>query len=305
VDRDSDITETGRVIGSIKVYVYKTPFPTSYVHSSTSTNVFGNYTLLDHSYLNGNPNARILVTHNFNPPPPPNPRGTPGPQLTGSYDNKVLGVWYSTYYAKWGIFNQDQTTMAVGLAFNIRIEGSAATGAPIHIATAGNTSGSVTFIDNPVTNNNPNPVVIATQNWSPPGSSGQYNNRNIIVHYYPSGKWGIENQGGAAMPAGVAFNLHVFGLPDANRATIQAGQTSDVNVDSSYFTLPSTNNTPSAMIIITPTYNPDGGAAGTYNNHITGVWYDSSNREWAAYNEDLAAMPLDAAFNVFVPPPSI
>jgi hypothetical protein len=286
VDRDNDVAETGRVIGTVKVYVYKKSFPTTYVHWSTSANAVGDYTLLDHPYLNGNPSARILVTHNFNPPPPPNPRQKINlDQPTGSYDNKVLGVWYSAAYAKWAIFHQDRTTMAAGLAFNIHIDGSSATGAPIQIATAGNTSGAVTYIDNPITNNNPNAIVIATPNWDPPGSSGQYNNHNTIMHYYPNGKWGIENQDGAAMPLNAAFNLHVFGLPNpTNGATIQAGQTSDVYKDSSYFTLPATNGTPSAMAIVTPTYNPDGGAAGTYNNHVTGVWYDSSSAEWAAYN---------------------
>src|SRR4029077_1328750 len=97
LDNDGFCNTICRVIGSVKVYAYKTPFATSYVHSSLPANVIGNYTLLDHPYLNGNPNARILVTHNYNP----------GGQVFGVYDNKVLGVWYSTTYSKWAIFNED------------------------------------------------------------------------------------------------------------------------------------------------------------------------------------------------------
>ena len=37
---------------------------------------------------------------------------------------------------------------------------------------------------------------------------------------------------------------------------------------------------------------------GTYDNHNIGVWYDGS--KWAIFNQDLTAMPVNAAFNVLV-----
>ena len=35
-----------------------------------------------------------------------------------------------------------------------------------------------------------------------------------------------------------------------------------------------------------------------YDNHPIGVWYNGS--KWAIFNQDLTAMPVNAAFNVFV-----
>ncbi|MBU1877357.1 MAG: hypothetical protein KJ734_00240, partial [Chloroflexi bacterium] len=39
----------------------------------------------------------------------------------------------------------------------------------VHTTTAANTSGNYTYIDHPLTNNNPNAIVLVTQNWNPGG----------------------------------------------------------------------------------------------------------------------------------------
>lgn len=65
---------------------------------------------------------------------------------------------------------------------------------------------------------------------------------------------------------------------------------------------PAVNGQPSARLLVTPNYNPDGGIAGIPNPHYIGVFYGSGR--WSILNEDLALMPEDAAFNVLVAPPS-
>ena len=50
----------------------------------------------------------------------------------------------------------------------------------------------------------------------------------------------------------------------------------------------------------TPNYNP-GGGSGTYNNHPVGVFYIGAR--WAIFNQDLASMLNNAAFNVLVVKP--
>ena len=45
------------------------------------------------------------------------------------------------------------------------------------------------------------------------------------------------------------------------------------------------------------TANP-GGVCGVYDNHPIGVWYYGG--KWAIFNQDRVAMPVNAAFNVFV-----
>jgi len=81
----------------------------------------------------------------------------------------------------------------------------------VHTATATNTSGSSTYIDHPLTNENPNAIVLVTQNWNPGGISGVYNDHPIGVWYSNSAKkWSIFNQDIAAMPDGADFNVMVI-----------------------------------------------------------------------------------------------
>jgi hypothetical protein len=60
---------------------------------------------------------------------------------------------------------------------------------------------------------------------------------------------------------------------------------------------PSTNGRPGAVVVVTSTWNPNG-QGGTYDNHAIGVWYTAGH--WAIFNQDLAPMPANAAFNVAV-----
>lgn len=96
--------------------------------------------------------------------------------------------------------------------------GSSTTGKPgdssvsfVQRATAGNITANSTYLDNPSTNNNPNAVLSATQNWNPGGGAGTYNDHPIGVWYDPDvKKWAIFNQDQASMPEGAAFNVAVL-----------------------------------------------------------------------------------------------
>ena len=63
---------------------------------------------------------------------------------------------------------------------------------------------------------------------------------------------------------------------------------------------PSLNGVSSARPIITHNWNPTS-RGGTYNDHNVGVVYDNTTQRWQIFNQDMAAMPLDVAFNVLVP----
>ena len=54
-----------------------------FVHTATAGNIAGNYTKIDNALTNGNPNAIVFTTPNWNP-------GGVG----GTYDNHNIGVWY-------------------------------------------------------------------------------------------------------------------------------------------------------------------------------------------------------------------
>ena len=169
-----------------------------FVHTATAANTSGNHTYIDHPLTNNNPNAIVLVTPNWNP-------GGVG----NTYNNHPIGVYYSGGEQKWAVFNQDLASMPTGAAFNVLIP---ATGADafVHTATAANITGNWTTIDHPLTNGNPNAIVLVTQNWNPSGGSGTYNNHPIGVWYSNSAqKWSVFNQDLASMPDGAAFNVIV------------------------------------------------------------------------------------------------
>ncbi|MDP9488367.1 MAG: serine/threonine protein kinase, partial [Actinomycetota bacterium] len=96
--------------------------------------------------------------------------------------------------------------------------------------------------------------------------------------------------GDASDPIGARPGGYVF----VHRATSE-----NVSANSSYIDDPSTNDNPDAVLTVTQNWNP-GGDGGTYNAHPIGVWYDASAEKWAIANEDRAAMPEGAAFNVVV-----
>ena len=262
-----------------------------FVHTATAANIDDNYTVIDHPLTNENPNAIVFVTQNYNPG-----------GLGGKYNDQPIGVLYSSAVQKWAVFNQDDTTnMPVDAAFNVLIP---VTGADVfvHTATAANTSAHVTYIDHPLTNDNPNAIVFVTQNWNPGGGViGVYNNRVIGV-YYASGaqKWAVFNQDTAAdMPVDVAFNV----LIPATGADVfvHTATATSISDNYTYIDHPLTNDNTNAIVFVTQTYNP-GGVGGEYNDQPIGVWYSSGAQKWAVFNQDHTTdMPVDAAFNVLIP----
>ena len=88
----------------------------------------------------------------------------------------------------------------------------------IHHATPKNISVNSTYLDSPLTDGNPNAVLMVTHNWNPGGSSGKYNDHPIGVWYDPDrGKWAIFNEDRAAMPVGADFNVAVLKEPTEAR----------------------------------------------------------------------------------------
>jgi hypothetical protein len=78
-----------------------------------------------------------------------------------------------------------------------------------------NTEKNRTYLDNPLTNGEPDALLRVTQNWNPGGGRGVYNNHPIGVLYdADTRKWAIYNRDGASMPDGAAFNIAVSRVPN-------------------------------------------------------------------------------------------
>jgi hypothetical protein len=79
-----------------------------FVHHATAANTSGNITTINHSHCNGEPNAILIVTHNFSRDTAPD-----------RYERVPVGVWYDG--VRWTIFHEDLSAMPVGRAFNVMV----------------------------------------------------------------------------------------------------------------------------------------------------------------------------------------
>ena len=89
--------------GALKV---SGPHPTAFVHVATEA---GYITTISNPLTDGDPNAILIVTHNYNPPEAPG----------GNLLNKAYSVYYDGSH--WTIYLDDQTTVIAGAAFNVLV----------------------------------------------------------------------------------------------------------------------------------------------------------------------------------------
>ena len=259
-----------------------------FVQTAIAGNTAANVTYIDNPLTNGNPNAILFVTPNYDP----------GGVCPCMHDSHPIGVYYDGSPNKWGVFNQDHAAMPLNASFNVFVL-TAGAGVIVHTATAGNSTGDYTFIDNPLTNGNPNAIVYVTPNWNPGGGGpGVYNNHNVGV-YNNGTKWAIFSQDQAAIPLDAAFNVLVL-VPttDFFVHTATAGNSAGdyTKIDNAQ-----TNEHQNAIVLTTPSYNPNGNCGCVINNHNIGVF--SLVGQWTIFNQDGVLPLVHAAFNVVIPTP--
>ncbi len=176
-------------------------------HFTTSDNTTGHLTTLDDPRLNGNPDARPIVT----------PETTAGPAVPWP-----IGVWYNTGAERWTIFFQNTAkTMPIGASFSVFIP-SADDLSLIHTADAGNTTGNYTVLNHPEIDHLAPLWIFATQRWL-----GTYNDANIGASWLFSHI--IGNTNGASMPNNSGFNVFIFD-PTVFSDGFESGNTSGWSV---------------------------------------------------------------------------
>jgi hypothetical protein len=171
----------------------------TFIHTATAANCRGDYTYLSSPSIDADPNAIVLVTQ------------ASDRESTGSatYEHNI-GVWYAPGAQKWAIFDQDRAAVPRGATFEVTVP--PASEKFVHHAELNNTAGNSTYLDDPLTNGNPDAVLSVTQNWNPGGSRGVYNNHPTGVLYDKVvKKWAIYNRDDAPIPDGAAFNVAVSG----------------------------------------------------------------------------------------------
>ena len=78
-------------------------------HVATAGNISGNYTVITHPLLDGDPDARFVYTHNW---------GISGTSANVIHDFKT-GAWYTG--TNWAIYNEDLSAMSVDVEFDLKI----------------------------------------------------------------------------------------------------------------------------------------------------------------------------------------
>ena len=89
------------------------PASQSFVHQAVPGNTISNSTYLDNPLTNGESNAGLSVTQNWNPG-----------GGRGVYNDHPIGVVYDQDVQEWVIYNQDDTLMPNGAAFNVALSGN-------------------------------------------------------------------------------------------------------------------------------------------------------------------------------------
>lgn len=165
---------------------------TVFSHTSSTTNTSGNYTIISHPSLDGNPNAIFFITHNWSG------------NDNNVYNDHNTGVWYTG--SNWSIYNEDMAAFPDSAVYDIFVPSSGNANTFKHTTTPLNTIGNYTIIDNVLTNGQPDRVLFVTHNWE---ENGLYNDNPIGVWYTGAG-WSIFNQNMSAMDtSGVVFNVLV------------------------------------------------------------------------------------------------
>ena len=193
----SELETTGSARASEETTTGDSEIPTdtvSFKHRATEENCRGDYTYISDPSTNGDPNAIVLVSDQ---------------EAVGSDSYKHnIGVWYEAGARKWAIFNQDRTTVPSGATFEVEVPPTSATF--VHRAGVLNTAGNYTYLDDRLTNGEPDAVLSVTQNWNPGGGTGVYNDHPVgAVYDAKLKKWAIFNRDGAPMTKGASFNIAV------------------------------------------------------------------------------------------------
>jgi hypothetical protein len=171
-----------------------TAYKATFTHRATDENSRGDYTYISDPSMNGNPDAIVLILRQSN---------------VGSTSYKHnIGVWYEGGARKWAIFNQDRAAVPAGATFEVVVPRASARF--VHHARLMNTAGNYTYLDDRLTNGEPDAVLSVTQNWNPGGGRGVYNDHPVDTVYDAQvERWAIYNRDNVSIPKGAAFNVAV------------------------------------------------------------------------------------------------
>ncbi len=252
-----------------------------FIHVATPENSSGNLTVLDHPLLNSNPNAHLIITHNFD-------AGDPN---GGVYNNNVHGLFYSNVFQRWTIFRENQNPIVNLSAYNVYVE----TGnqAFVHIADAGPES----IIDNELLNGNPDAKPVFSNYYNP---FSVYNNNNYGLYYNETNnRWGLYTENFTDIPDGAAFFF--VGGENKNQDVIAfsfEATPADIIPEAMIINHPFLNDNPDAIFVISHNWGIEGETSNVIVNiPVTLTYYEGY---WYVFTENSSNFEVGTKFNIMM-----
>lgn len=263
------------------------PIPANFfVHTATADNSVDHITTLDHPLLNGNPDAVLIVTQNFNPS-----------GLGNVYNDRAIGVYY--FNGLWHLYNENQEVLPNNASFNVYIAGDADVSFT-HVHDADNKGLNETFLDHPQLNNRPDQVPFSTHYWTP---HQVYNLETTYAGYQQDvNRWAIfkeQTDEFNFLPENAAF--HVV-LPSPQHETFVHEATSS-NITSNWTEVdhPLLNENPDAIFFAETRWDDGLTNYGKNTRSNLGVWYSQSTQKWNVFTQDLSDINEESKFNILIP----
>ena len=259
-----------------------------FVHTATASTIVGNITIIDNPDINGDPTARLLITHNYNPP------GSPG-----VFNDNISGIRFNNVEQKWVIYNEfDTVDIVEGSSYNIYIAQGDEVFEHIHDAPT-QPHPFYSYLDHPELNGDPGKNVVITNYWNPNGVANQKKYGTFYDEIEL--KWVLYTENFTNPLNGVAFFVGVEGTNvDAIRHEATPGS---IVGNLSIIDHPLLNNNPEAVVVLTHNWGIAGDSSNVVIDKNLGVTYSGSN--WAVHLEDQSAFPEDAKFDIFIYDPPL
>lgn len=240
--------------------------------------------VIDHPFLNNNPNALVYAIHNWNP------AGSTIHQV----DNHPLGVLYMNNH--WTVYHTDFEAILPNSYYNIYATYPKANAYSFE-AGSNNTTASTMRLNHPQLNNHPDAIYITTLNFNPGEATSGFSYGYATYAAYGSGIWNILRVGGPDFVPNQAYNMLI---PEKHSFVHIVTAGSKPAPAETCMNNPLINNNNSAIVLAYVNGTPAGGG-GYYLNKPIGVYYRADRSQWCLYVEDTTVnIPLGTAFNVFV-----
>ena len=261
-------------------------------HTAAAANTTADYTLIDHPALNGNPDAKFVISHAYNPVTSGNP---------GVYNNRISGVRYNTSAAKWTIYNEDATPLVAGSSYFVYVPGS--NNVFHHIATQENTFLVVSRLDIPVMNGNTAAIAVVTNSYLARRNVG--NSTFAYVSWVGTSNpgWNIYLTPGTMEP-GCSFFVATAGDPGIV-AIKHTATAANIANHATVLNHPLLNGNPNARFVFSrnqEVVGDDTGSAALFPKVLSAQFFFN---KWLIFTEDQSPMLPNLSFNILIEDPSL